>query len=304
MAFDLFSPVVVGFADALLLSFVLGLLHGMTPDEHTWPITFSYAIGSFSVKGGARNGFIFSGGFTLSRALLCELFYFIFAYSLSGIGSFLESALFFALVYLAVGFVMALAGFYIRTGRWYPHMGLDLVFERRKTPRAHKAEDFYSRDVSGRMAFVHGLVAGFGVGAFALILFVIITPTMPSPLLGFVPGVLFGVGTMIMQIIFGAVFGALVTRVRRLGPQGLKFLARYMSSSVLLYGGLIFFIAGAVSLVFPQVLSYGVVTPIQVHNLHVLGLGFFIVMVSVGVVGILSYLKGVRLAAKRSETYG
>jgi hypothetical protein len=29
---------------ALIYSFLFGLLHGILPDEHTWPITFSYAI--------------------------------------------------------------------------------------------------------------------------------------------------------------------------------------------------------------------------------------------------------------------
>jgi hypothetical protein len=31
--------------EALIYSFLFGLLHGILPDEHTWPITFSYAIG-------------------------------------------------------------------------------------------------------------------------------------------------------------------------------------------------------------------------------------------------------------------
>ena len=31
--------------EALTYSFLFGLLHGILPDEHTLPITFSYAIG-------------------------------------------------------------------------------------------------------------------------------------------------------------------------------------------------------------------------------------------------------------------
>ncbi|EQD47320.1 hypothetical protein B1B_12379, partial [mine drainage metagenome] len=31
-------PVILG------LGFLLGLMHGATPDEHTWPITFSYSV--------------------------------------------------------------------------------------------------------------------------------------------------------------------------------------------------------------------------------------------------------------------
>jgi len=46
----------------LLMSFILGLLHGATPDEHTWPITFSYAVGAYSTRRGMKAGFLFSLG--------------------------------------------------------------------------------------------------------------------------------------------------------------------------------------------------------------------------------------------------
>ena len=41
------SPIV-----AVTYSFLFGLLHGILPDEHTWPITFSYAIGGASGRRG------------------------------------------------------------------------------------------------------------------------------------------------------------------------------------------------------------------------------------------------------------
>jgi len=59
----------------LTVSFVLGLLHGATPDEHTWPITFSYAVGKYSTRGGMKAGFLFSLGFTIQRAFLTTLGY-------------------------------------------------------------------------------------------------------------------------------------------------------------------------------------------------------------------------------------
>jgi len=43
---------------ALIISYLLGIVHGVTPDEHTWPITFSYAVGTYSTKGGAKAGLI------------------------------------------------------------------------------------------------------------------------------------------------------------------------------------------------------------------------------------------------------
>jgi ABC-type nickel/cobalt efflux system permease component RcnA len=37
-----------GLGQLLLSAFLLGVLHGVTPNEHTWPITLSYAIGAAS----------------------------------------------------------------------------------------------------------------------------------------------------------------------------------------------------------------------------------------------------------------
>jgi len=93
---------------------LLGVVHGITPDEHTWPITFSYAVGSYSTKKGAKAGLIFSSGFTLQRALLSEIAYFaliaIFATTLA-----------FGVTYIAVGVAMAGAGFYLSTHNRYIH---------------------------------------------------------------------------------------------------------------------------------------------------------------------------------------
>src|SRR5204863_7466007 len=47
-AFNLGDPTHSSVAADLLTAFLLGLVHGITPDEHTWPITFSYAIGAYS----------------------------------------------------------------------------------------------------------------------------------------------------------------------------------------------------------------------------------------------------------------
>jgi hypothetical protein len=39
----------------IVTAFLLGVVHGVTPDEHTWPIRFSYALGSFSARKGMRS---------------------------------------------------------------------------------------------------------------------------------------------------------------------------------------------------------------------------------------------------------
>ena len=60
-------PVILGIA------LLLGMLHGLTPDEHTWPITFSYSIGSYSSRGGMKSGVMVSGGFAIQRTILAAM---------------------------------------------------------------------------------------------------------------------------------------------------------------------------------------------------------------------------------------
>ena len=61
---NLWDPGHVTFTVDLITAFALGLVHGITPDEHTWPITFSYAVASHSTKRGLLAGLIFSVAFT------------------------------------------------------------------------------------------------------------------------------------------------------------------------------------------------------------------------------------------------
>ena len=309
---NLYNPQNVGLISALVISYLLGLVHGITPDEHTWPITFSYAIGSYSVKGGAKAGLIFSSGFTIQRAIMSEIAYLALA------GIFMTSVAF-GITYVAVGAAMFGAGVYIKNKKIYPHWHwleekLSYVtgihkpgdkiqkkeMEHKLNPVMESGENL--KPVPSKLAFAHGLIAGFGFGAFALILYTVIAPVMPNIWFGWIPGFLFGIGTMTMQVIFGSIFGAWLTKVKKLTIKGMQYLARYISSNVLYYGGLAFAVAGALILKFPQILSYGVITPIKVHNLHDLGVGFFIVIFVVVIIGIVSYIEGMKKVEKLGYT--
>jgi hypothetical protein len=309
---NLYNPQNVGLISALVISYLLGLVHGITPDEHTWPITFSYAIGSYSVKGGAKAGLIFSSGFTVQRAILSEIAYLALA------GIFMTSVAF-GITYVAVGAAMFGAGVYIKNKKIYPHWHwleerLSYItgihkpgdniqkkeMEHKLNPVMESGENL--KPVPLKLAFAHGLIAGFGFGAFALILYTVIAPVMPNIWFGWIPGFLFGIGTMTMQVIFGSIFGAWLTKVKKLTIKGMQYIARYISSNVLYYGGLAFAVAGALILEFPQILSYGVITPIKVHNLHDLGVGFFIVIFVVVIIGIVSYIEGMKKVEKLGYT--
>lgn len=102
---------------ALLYSIFFGLLHGVLPDEHTWPITFSYAIGAANRKGGMRAALYFSAAFTLQRAVVSELAYLALA-------TFLGKPVVAAFTYTAVGSAMFLAGWVVLRRNRYPHAHL------------------------------------------------------------------------------------------------------------------------------------------------------------------------------------
>lgn len=302
---NLWNPQNVNLISALIIAYLLGIVHGATPDEHTWPITFSYSVGTFSAKGGMRTGLTFSLGFTLQRAILSELAYLALA-------SLFTTTTAFGVTYIVVGLAMTLAGIYVvKVGKYFHWHFLEGflaekagIHKRTSTEKEHVGDKSPYLDeetlkpVPTNIAFIHGVIAGFGFGAFALIVYFVLAPTMPSAYFGWVPGFLFGLGTMTMQIIFGAIFGSWLRSVKRLTDKGIAFVGKYITRTVLTYGGLVFIIAGTAILVWPQLLNFGITTPIHVHNLHNLGIGFFLVVITVAVLGYVGYKLGVKNAEK------
>lgn len=130
---------------ALFDSFLFGLLHGILPDEHTWPITFSYAIGGANGKQGLKTGLYFSAAFTVQRMLLAEVAYLAFA-------PYLLSPRINRFVYVIVGAVMAFANCLVRTccesetgarrhgqhdekARYYLYPCIAVTFQEHRSPR-------------------------------------------------------------------------------------------------------------------------------------------------------------------------
>ncbi|MCL5105935.1 MAG: hypothetical protein M1331_00860 [Candidatus Marsarchaeota archaeon] len=305
-------PTHLGFAVAIFASLILGIIHGITPDEHTWPITFSYAIGMRSRKKGATAGLVFSLGFVLQRSLMSEVAYFALA------GIFMTS-LVFGLTYVAVGFGMFLAGLYLMSSMKYFHWHwleekLGSLIRLHGSSRLKKIENRElahtvnpveciecQKPIPTKLAFVHGLIAGFGFGAFALILYTIISPGMPNAYVGWVPGFMFGIGTMIMQVAIGLGAGSLLKKIKGVGEKGMQFIAHNMTKDILYYGGIVFVAAGIAVLLFPPILNFGIQTGIKIHNLGNLGIGFFLVLFTVGAIGILSFIKSMNALKKAGK---
>lgn len=280
-------PTGLGLSEILFISFLLGVMHGATPDEHTWPITFSYAIGKYSTRGGMAAGFLFSLGFTVQRALLTTigylgLAYFYQKYNLDGP------------VYMVVGIVMAIAGSYILKGR-YLHLPIDVLLggKAHHTAAASRLplHEVHDRDVPLKMTIVHGLIAGFGFGAYASIITFILAPQVPGLVYAPLPGVMFGLGTMVMQIVFGAVFGSIL-RAKRLNEDEVKIIGRRAAGRVLYYGGWIFTLAGLLIIFLPSIDSWAISTGIPIPNLDAVDVGFLLVVVVVGALGVYSIVKG------------
>lgn len=251
---------------ALLASLGLGMVHGLIPDEHTWPITFSYSVGSYSTKGGIAAGRRFSTAFTIQRAIAAEVAYFF----LSVIRA---SASEQYLLYVLVGTVMVLSSLYLR------RRGLE-----------HGRE----REPSSKLPYLHGFIAGWGFGGFAAILYGVLVPTMPSALIAWLPGALFGIGTMLFQMLFGALFGAWMARLKISDSQK-ALLAKRVSTGTLLGSGLAFMFAGVLGEVFPKLVSsISFTTPVGIPNLDRIDVGFILAFPVLVVAAYSSWRRGLR----------
>ncbi|MCL4407123.1 MAG: hypothetical protein M1542_04180 [Thermotogae bacterium] len=287
---DLWSPSAgMSVGMVILTSYLLGIVHGVTPDEHTWPITFSYAVGSYSAKKGLIVGLIFSLSFTVQRMLMSEVSYFALA-------KVFDLPYFNYIIYVIVGIAMALGGMYVFKFKnaFHIHFG--------KIDRSHHAAALKGEypDVQAptpKMAIIHGFIAGFGFGAFALIIYTVLAPSMPNMYLGWVPGFFFGIGTTTVQAFAGLSFGAL-TKHLKLSPQMASKLSSLTAGRTLLWGGITFITAGIFGLLFPSIAGFQILTPLHIHNLHSLGIEFVLVIVVVLVIGVGSLVWEVRKVTK------
>lgn len=277
LAINLWSPQHgLSIGAALLTAFLLGVVHGVTPDEHTWPITFSYAVGSFSARKGMRAALAFSLSFTLQRALLSELAYL-------GLLAIRNNPAWNAAIYVVVGVVMVAAAFYVLRLRCSLHLHLwpPSIGGCHRPSHADTAE-WAGRTPTPAMAAVHGFVAGWGLGAFALIMMTVLAPAMPSAALGWAPGAAFGLGTTAVLAGAGAVIGSLI-RHQRLPRQLAERVAQEGAGWTLLTGGVLFVAAGAAGLAVPAVMTAGISTGIHVHNLDQVNVGTLLVILVVAV---------------------
>lgn len=221
----------------VITSFILGLVHGITPDEHTWPITFSYAVGLKTARKGMMAALIFSLAFTLQRALITEV--------IGLVGKPLNLTIYAGIVYALVGVVMMAAGAYILRYLRYPHFHFLKQhghFERNEQDECKDCVKLPTNAPTPKMAAVHGFIAGFGVGPFFLAITGLTLLVPPS--LGFITGLSFGLGTTIMLIAFGFAIGMAVEFTQKKFNKDITSQVQKLSGYILFYGGIIFIVMG------------------------------------------------------------
>ncbi len=246
-----------------------------------------------------KAGFAFSAGFIAQRAFLTTLGFLGLAaiyrtYNLDGP------------VYVLVGVAMFVAGSYVLKGR-YLHLPFDsllhsLVHGWRGHPllswghHTGAAEripphEGHLHSVSLRMATTHGLIAGFGFGAYATIITFILSPQVPALIYAPLPGLFFGLGTMVMQVIFGAAF-ARFAKVKKLTEDDVCYLGRYTAGRTLYHDGLLFAVVGLFIAFFPSLRNFAISTGNPIPNLDAVGVATGLVLAVVGLIGIGSMVKG------------
>ena len=232
--------------------FALGMLHGVIPDEHTWPITFAYSVGTTTGRGGIRSGAWFSLAFTAQRALMSAIVYLALVAALGFWGfNLATNDSVNGPVYIAVGAAMAIAGWLILTDR-IPHFHPLMRVSKRDLEKHTSAQipDSTSRGtVPTHWCVIHGFISGFGTdsGILSTWIYLVTIPFLVTNGLwgiGWLPGALFGLGTFVVLMFVGFFFGEALQLSKRAGPNRIAQFGRLVGARTLLLGGLVFLAFG------------------------------------------------------------
>ncbi|WP_369689108.1 hypothetical protein [Vulcanisaeta thermophila] len=157
----------------LLAVFVIGIVHGLKPDEHTWPVTVSYGLMQRSVRGVVAVVSVFAGALTLVWSALSAF--------VGWVMGFIDVSILDPYVDLIVGVTMIGVAAYLFFGHNHGHGGV-------------KTADY-------KLVWIHGLAAAFGGDFFVvLILSTVLAQVIHSWQL-FLVGFMFGFGSWLAQLV-------------------------------------------------------------------------------------------------------
>ncbi|MGC8607668.1 MAG: hypothetical protein ACP5L5_08940 [Vulcanisaeta sp.] len=170
----------------LLAVLIVGVIHGLKPDEHTWPITVSYGLMQRSIKGVAAAVSVFAGALTLVWTLMSAL-----VGELMGL---LNISVLDPYVDIIVGLTMMGVAAYLVFGKHEDHHGV--------------------RTADYKLIWIHGLAAAFGGDFFIVLILTIAIVPMITAELSFMVGFMFGFGSWLAQsIIVLAIYKGIVKSV-------------------------------------------------------------------------------------------
>ncbi len=161
--------------------FLIGMIHGLKPDQHTWPITIPYAISQRSLFMGILASFVFTGTLTLVWTMLST-----FTGVVLNLVTDPEALTPYADALAGTTMITVASIFLFRTKK---NGMLNRIDEPKTAPNF-------------KYIWIHGLAASFG-GDFLVVLLLatLLVGSIIPVYLSFTIGLLFGIGSMLTQAI-------------------------------------------------------------------------------------------------------
>jgi hypothetical protein len=177
---DVMEPIAHQVIDAVgyvwpIAVLLIGVIHGLKPDEHTWPITISYAMMQENLKKAMLSTAVFAGALTLVWASLSAL--------ASQVLPVLSGGTYDPLVDIVVGITMLGVAVYITA----------------KEKRDGKGRGHVPAKADYKAIWVHGVAAAFGGDFFVVLFMTTVLYSLIPQGLGFAVGLLFGLGSWLAQ---------------------------------------------------------------------------------------------------------
>lgn len=201
--------------------FILGLVHGLTPDEHTWPVIFGSSLNQKRMQKAVYTAFFFALAATIPWIILAAIF------SILGTVFYRESwEVYFHLV---LGLAMLLLG------------GYALIYSH--TPHFHIGHKKGHNDKAPKKPFnltqiiIYGLILGLGPCAPVLLMYGFAAESQRLSI-GIFSGLLFGLATMITLSILAAIFSGFANLAKIKVRQNLSKILSLASGLILILFGL------------------------------------------------------------------
>jgi len=190
---DILEPIAESIVNELtsilpLAILIIGLIHGLKPDEHTWPITISYAMMQKNLYGAIKSTIVFALALTTIWTGLSALVGQIVNLGL-GTNVIIDPE-----VDIIVGLTMiAVALIYIFKSERKEGYKTSSAVDDKKTVSEYSAPDY-------KLIWVHGTAAAFGGDFFVVLLISLSVSTILPSFPTFLVGLLFGLGSLFSQL--------------------------------------------------------------------------------------------------------